>query len=725
MDNHYYPMNPMGAGYYPNGQPIAPPEGMMPEGVMMPDGYVPRLYQLPTISQENLNSYSDIEDPSRGSISQQGGSRGGKRRSVTGADHVKHRRTRSGCFTCRQRRVKCDEAHPTCERCRKGKRECHYPEATTGASSKPSKNYKNKGSAGEASNSSGDEYDVTEADKLPSIPDDEENEEATSSLCSKDDRKLSDASSNSRDQSPLIKSPATTDSSITSARPTTRPQIPRQSSRKSLKSKQPPNSKWAHLPKDVKFYITYHREKLTHQHYAMKYDSGDFLKTTFLEIALGYEPLLYAITAFSAYHHTLMKPDGKLQSFLGYYNKSVSLLRQSLERSPRHTVATLLTILQLATFEEFLGDWVNLMGHQRAAYEILTELFTPQTIMQSETHRKIISWYIRFDLFAGFMHGYGMVLSRDWHVACMEFYVRQARDKPRDLGSVFEEKFARSRLLATDISLLFARGKKEGPSMELITEMGKLNAQLEGYAHDLENAFKDTRTYVKEFPNAPKGDWDDVVNSTDPEFLLAGELFTWNFILIDFWAIHLLFKSQVAQFDPTVGGEEVVATAFKVCKMFEALQYCGENSTAMILGAQASLGMAAACMPKDQRHTMWCRNKYALIEQCGYIYPAALRQRMTGVWGVDVMRWWLPNDEGYFPILQAVREFIDYRARVPQDNVQSDLRDMKGLFSALQLDDTDSKKGTGSQGGTDSSDPFDFDAQGSMPWESSPEMNWP
>jgi hypothetical protein len=363
--------------------------------------------------------------------------------------------------------------------------------------------------------------------------------------------------------------------------------------------------------------MTYHREKLTHQHYAMKYDCGDFLKTTFLEIALGYEPLLYAITAFSAYHHTLMKPDGKLSNFLGYYNKSVSLLRHSLERSPRHTVATLLTILQLATFEEFLGDWVNLMGHQRAAYEILTELFTPQTIMQSETHRKIISWYIRFDLFAGFMHGYGMVLSRDWHVACMEFYVRQARDKPRDLGSLFEEKFARSRLLATDISLLFARGKNDGPSLELITDMGKLTAELEEYSQELENAFKDTRTYVKEFPNAPEGEWDDVVGSTDPEFLWAGELFTWNFILIDFWAIYLLFKSQIAQFDPTVRGEEVVATATKVCKMFEALQYCGEDSTAMILGAQASLGMAAACMPKDQRHTMWCRNKYALIEQCG------------------------------------------------------------------------------------------------------------
>lgn len=105
MDNHYY-MNPIAGGYYPNGQPVIPPEGTMPEGIMMPDGYAPRLYQLQTISQENLNSYSDIEDPNRSAVPQQGGSRGGKRRSVTGADHVKHRRTRSGCYTCRQRRVK-------------------------------------------------------------------------------------------------------------------------------------------------------------------------------------------------------------------------------------------------------------------------------------------------------------------------------------------------------------------------------------------------------------------------------------------------------------------------------------------------------------------------------------------------------------------------------------------------------------------------------------------
>lgn len=99
---------------------------------------------------------------------------------------------------------------------------------------------------------------------------------------------------------------------------------------------------------------------------------------------------------------------------------------------------------------------------------------------------------------------------------------------------------------------------------------------------------------------------------------------------------------------------------------------------------------------------------------------------MTGVWGVDVMRWWLPNDEGFFPILQAVRGFIEYRARVPQDTVQSDLRDMKGLFSALQLDDTDAKTGSGGPATDSSLDLFDLEGQGGGgSWESSPEVSWP
>ncbi|KAI9653641.1 MAG: hypothetical protein M1821_006988 [Bathelium mastoideum] len=47
-------------------------------------------------------------------------------RNMSGGRHKKEikRRTKTGCLTCRKRRIKCDEAHPTCRNCQKSKREC-------------------------------------------------------------------------------------------------------------------------------------------------------------------------------------------------------------------------------------------------------------------------------------------------------------------------------------------------------------------------------------------------------------------------------------------------------------------------------------------------------------------------------------------------------------------------------------------------------------------------
>ncbi|KAI9800075.1 MAG: hypothetical protein M1825_004257 [Sarcosagium campestre] len=47
-------------------------------------------------------------------------------RIMSGGRHKKEikRRTKTGCLTCRKRRIKCDEAHPSCRNCQKSKREC-------------------------------------------------------------------------------------------------------------------------------------------------------------------------------------------------------------------------------------------------------------------------------------------------------------------------------------------------------------------------------------------------------------------------------------------------------------------------------------------------------------------------------------------------------------------------------------------------------------------------
>jgi len=63
------------------------------------------------------------------------------------------------------------------------------------------------------------------------------------------------------------------------------------------------------------------------------------------------EALLYAVVGFAAYHHTLKNPNGQINEFLQYYNRSVTLLLAFLKKKEKHSVATLLTILQLATIE--------------------------------------------------------------------------------------------------------------------------------------------------------------------------------------------------------------------------------------------------------------------------------------------------------------------------------------------------------------------------------------
>lgn len=83
----------------------------------------------------------------------------------------------------------------------------------------------------------------------------------------------------------------------------------------------------------------------------MPFEGDEFFRGALVDLAMQYEPLLYAIVGFAAYNHTIQQPNGKLSHFLKFYNRSLSLLRKSLANRDSHTEAMLATILQLSTFE--------------------------------------------------------------------------------------------------------------------------------------------------------------------------------------------------------------------------------------------------------------------------------------------------------------------------------------------------------------------------------------
>lgn len=313
---------------------------------------------------------------------------------TSGSETIKHRRTRSGCFTCRSRRVKvrpkpthpmcsceaefanscqCDELRPVCERmiyrsginycapkltesvgCSKGNRECIYPDPPTSKGQR-SKDHALPAQQVSPLSSTGDADDDRDTKtRLETIHDtDELEEDSFSAKRALISPKSVTTSPSQPTKHTLSEESSPDDKSLSPSTHTVTPSCligaPFQTSDYPL----PPDPRpdWSHLPPDFQHYLDWFTSNITHYHFGLTYDTDDFFKTILPSVALESESLLNAIVGFAAYQVTLQNPNGKLQDFLKYYNRSVVLLLQSLRRREKPTVSTLLTILQLATVE--------------------------------------------------------------------------------------------------------------------------------------------------------------------------------------------------------------------------------------------------------------------------------------------------------------------------------------------------------------------------------------
>ncbi|KAK3365435.1 hypothetical protein B0H63DRAFT_388554 [Podospora didyma] len=158
-----HPRQPMGyqntSSYPPPGMPPVAHYAYPPQTVPQPDPYRPTPTALPSMrtldhqqhhhQQQQVmaahmagpmasspvpmgyysvppHAYSMHPDPNTMRFALAPGLSQDPRIALSGGRHKKEikRRTKTGCLTCRKRRIKCDEAHPTCNNCKKSKREC-------------------------------------------------------------------------------------------------------------------------------------------------------------------------------------------------------------------------------------------------------------------------------------------------------------------------------------------------------------------------------------------------------------------------------------------------------------------------------------------------------------------------------------------------------------------------------------------------------------------------
>lgn len=234
--------------------------------------------------------------------------------------------------------------------CRKGNRECVYPEAQATQKTGRSGSKSGKSSSADSGEgSSPEDHNDDSRERLPPIADDDEEEYEEDDMEVEVEEKGQGRDGSDTPALTLDRSPSpSTESSMKTPSLSSRPPINRKLSHPTPKSGASikPSQR-----KDIQFYLDYFKNHMSAHHYSLKHDTSKFFKIDYLEHAMRYPPLLFAIVGYAAYFHTLTQPNARMHTFLQYYDESISRLRANIMKTKKQGLSTLLTILQLASIE--------------------------------------------------------------------------------------------------------------------------------------------------------------------------------------------------------------------------------------------------------------------------------------------------------------------------------------------------------------------------------------
>jgi hypothetical protein len=258
------------------------------------------------------------------------------------------------------------------------------------------------------------------------------------------------------------------------------------------------------------------------------------------------------------------------------------------------------------------------MGHQKAAFGIITSIFTPQTVMRTPVGRMCLSWYARFDSFVALMGGFPTDLPREWFQAMLDFYKSGVAANPEEVHWKIDEWSAQLRLISYDMSILFARGSRGQISPEdFIKEHELINQRLIDWKEKRDPALQDSKYLVRDFPPPETLDPEDFVNPYTVGILYERPLFDVTVLCAEWNSIMIMHKCQSSGMRPDQLFADLNRHAYRTCQYFETLEFWPSTPRGVLVLIQACIAIAALFCPQDARHHMWFRRKFALLETMG------------------------------------------------------------------------------------------------------------
>jgi hypothetical protein len=261
------------------------------------------------------------------------------------------------------------------------------------------------------------------------------------------------------------------------------------------------------------------------------------------------------------------------------------------------------------------------MSHQKAAYQLLTESYTPESIMRHSTLRNILMWYLHFDLYVGMLSGAPQIIARDWLLAQHKYYIEKLETSPGSIDCLQGEASARSKLISYDIFSLFSKANSgELSDADVAEQLAYYSDILENFESDLPAAMVNPNCLVTDFTGAPPRDPEDIFDAYEPGLIYGGECFPTNQLILNFLGLRIIYETRVAtMLKRNPRADFIKHTVMRIGKMINAIHYWPGAHKGSILTFRANVSLVAFLLPPGQRQKNWAKKKFAAIEAEGYV----------------------------------------------------------------------------------------------------------
>lgn len=264
------------------------------------------------------------------------------------------------------------------------------------------------------------------------------------------------------------------------------------------------------------------------------------------------------------------------------------------------------------------------MGHQKAALEILTKTLTPKTAAQTSTNRMIVVWYARFDVFVGLMGGFATGLPREWFTMVDEYSRAQASNEPGNLSWKIEHSSNQLRSVAADMAILFARrARGEIAGDAFLIEHGNISRRLQDWKQSLDPDLTDLTRLVTDLESMATRNPNSIVDAFGQGVpLYQFPQISTTLLICEWHSIVMMHECQGftgRQPETSLKLAELAQHSYDICEIFEAVELWPSTPRGFLITLHPCVAMAALFLPKDTRHHMWMRRRFALLEALGQV----------------------------------------------------------------------------------------------------------